>query len=107
MDNTQVGSEGKKESSPEAVARQGIEALLDGKEHIYVASMKTKVEGMLANVIPGGVKDVMHEKMARPKTAGSIKFVVQIPNSGANLCRMLREKNQTRNRPCPLPPERW
>lgn len=71
MDNTQVGSEGKKESSPEAVAKQGTEALLDGKDHIYVVSMKTKVEGMLANVVPGDVKAAMHEKMAKPKTAGS------------------------------------
>jgi hypothetical protein len=33
--------------------------------------MKTKVEGMLANVVPGSVKGAMHEKMAKPKTAGS------------------------------------
>jgi hypothetical protein len=71
MDDTQVGSEGKKESTPEAVAKQGIDALLDGKEHVYAASMKTKVEGMIANVIPGDVKGAMHDKMAKPKTAGS------------------------------------
>jgi uncharacterized protein len=71
MDNTKVGSEGKKESSPAEVAKQGIEALLDGKDHVYAASMTTKVEGMLANVVPGSVKGAMHEKMAKPKTAGS------------------------------------
>jgi short-subunit dehydrogenase len=68
MDNTEVGSEGKSESQPDDVARQGIEALLSGKDHVYSASMKTKVEGMLANVTPGKVKGAMHEKMARPKT---------------------------------------
>lgn len=68
MDNTQVGSEGKSESHPDDVARQGIEALLAGKDHVYSASMKTKMEGMLANVIPGNVKGAMHEKMAKPKT---------------------------------------
>jgi len=68
MDNTQVGSEGKSESQPDDVARQGIEALLAGKDHVYSASTKTKVEGMMANVIPGKVKAAMHEKMARPKT---------------------------------------
>jgi short-subunit dehydrogenase len=68
MDNTKVGSEGKKESQPDDVARQGIEALLAGNDHVYSASMKTKVEGMLANVTPGAVKGAMHEKMARPKT---------------------------------------
>jgi uncharacterized protein len=71
MDNTQVGSEGKKESSPRDVARQGIEALFAGKDHVYAASTKTKIEGMVANVIPGDVKAAMHEKMAKPKVAAS------------------------------------
>jgi len=71
MDDTQVGSEGKKESSPEEVAKQGIEALMAGKDHVYAASARTKIEGMIANAIPGTVKGAMHEKMAKPKTAGS------------------------------------
>ena len=69
MDNTEVGSEGKMESQPDDVARQGIEALLSGKDHVYAASTKVKVEGMLANVTPAGVKGAMHEKMARPKAS--------------------------------------
>ena len=69
MDNTEVGSEGKKESQPDDVARQGIEALLSGKDHVYAASAKTKVEGMLANITPGSVKGAMHEKMAKPKAS--------------------------------------
>jgi uncharacterized protein len=71
MDNTKVGSEGKKESTPAEVAKQGIEALLEGKDHVYAASVTTKVEGMLANVVPGSVKGAMHENMAKPKTPGS------------------------------------
>jgi uncharacterized protein len=67
MDDTEVGSEGKKESDPADVARQGIDALFNGKDHVYAASLKTKVEGKLANAIPGGVKASMHEKMARPR----------------------------------------
>jgi short-subunit dehydrogenase len=66
MDNTKVGSEGKSESKPEDVARQGIDALFDGKDHVYAASLKTKIEGKLANAIPGEAKGAMHEKMARP-----------------------------------------
>jgi hypothetical protein len=46
MDNTKVGGEGKSESSPQDVARQGIDALLDGKDHVY-ASLNTN------NAIPG------------------------------------------------------
>jgi uncharacterized protein len=66
MDNTKVGSEGKHESQPENVARQGLDALFDGKDHVYAASLKTKMEGMLANAVPGAVKATMHEKMAKP-----------------------------------------
>jgi uncharacterized protein len=69
MENTEVGSSGKTESDPDDVARQGIEALLAGHGHVYSASAKTKVEGMLANVIPGNVKGAMHEKMAKPKAS--------------------------------------
>ena len=69
MDNTEMGSSGKFESEPEDVARQGIDALLAGKDHVYAASMKTKVEGALANVIPGKVKGAMHEKQAKPKAS--------------------------------------
>lgn len=69
MDNTEVGSEGKTESQPDDVARQGIDALLAGKDHVYAASVKTKLEGMVANVTPGAVKGAMHEKMARPKAS--------------------------------------
>jgi short-subunit dehydrogenase len=67
MDDTQVGTEGKKESDPADVARQGIEALFDGKDHVYAASLKTKIEGKLANAIPGEMKGAMHDKMARPQ----------------------------------------
>jgi uncharacterized protein len=66
MDNTDVGIRGKHESQPEEVARQGLDALFAGKDHVYAASAKTKLEGMLANAIPGAVKGAMHEKMAKP-----------------------------------------
>ena len=66
MDDTEVGSKGKSESQPEEVAKQGTEALLAGDDHVYAASLKTKIEGMLANATPGAVKAAMHEKMAKP-----------------------------------------
>ena len=66
MDDTDVGQKGKKESEPAEVAKQGIEALLDGKDHVYAASFTTKMEGMLANLVPGDAKAAMHEKMATP-----------------------------------------
>ena len=66
MDDTEVGKKGKEESKPEDVAKQGIEALLAGDSHVYAASLKTKIEGMLANLVPGAAKGAMHEKMAKP-----------------------------------------
>jgi uncharacterized protein len=71
MDNTETGQKGKHESQPGDVARQGIDALLAGKDHVYSASMKTKLEGMVANVTPGAVKGAMHEKMAKPLSKAS------------------------------------
>ena len=68
MDDTEVGEKGKSESQPVDVAAQGIDALLAGKDHVYAASFKTKMEGMLANIVPGELKGAMHEKMAKPNS---------------------------------------
>ena len=66
MDNTQVGTEGKKESEPYDVAKQGFEALMKGEKHVYAASFKTKLQGAVANFVPDAAKAAMHEKMAKP-----------------------------------------
>jgi short-subunit dehydrogenase len=66
MDDTKVGGDGKKESEPGDVARQGLDALFDGKDHIYAGSLKTKIQGKLTHAIPGAAKGAMHETMARP-----------------------------------------
>lgn len=68
MDDTEVGKKGKNESQPDDVARQGLDALFDGKDHVYAAAAKTKMEGMMANAIPGILKGAMHEKMAKPSS---------------------------------------
>lgn len=66
MDDTKVGTEGKKESEPYDVAKEGFDALMKGEKHVYSASWKTKMEGAMANVTPDAVKASMHEKQARP-----------------------------------------
>jgi short-subunit dehydrogenase len=66
MDDTDAGTKGKKESEPDEVARQGYEALIAGKDHVYAASFKTKLEGALANFVPGELKGKMHDDMAKP-----------------------------------------
>lgn len=66
MDNTDAGTKGKKQSEPEDVAKDGLDALFAGKSHVYSHSMQTKLEGALANLVPGALKGAMHESMAKP-----------------------------------------
>jgi hypothetical protein len=47
MDDAEVGQKGKSERQPDDVARRGIDGLLAGKDHVYAASVKTKLEGAL------------------------------------------------------------
>jgi short-subunit dehydrogenase len=47
-------------------SRRAIDAWMSGKDHVYAASLKTKLEGVPANLTPGSVKGAMLEKMAKP-----------------------------------------
>ena len=67
MDHTKVGSEGKYTNDPAEVAKQGFQALMDGKDHIFAESMKTKMEGAMSKVVPDSVTAEMHRKQAEPK----------------------------------------
>jgi len=66
LDDTKVGSEGKYSNDPREVAKQGYQALMDGKDHIYASSMKTKVQGELGKFMPESVKAEQHRKQAEP-----------------------------------------
>ena len=66
MDDTDAGQKEKFDSEPDKVARQGFDALMAGKDHVYSASLKTKIEGALANLTPGDLKGKMHDDMAKP-----------------------------------------
>lgn len=66
MDDTDAGTKGKKDSEPYEVAKQGFEALMKGDKHVYAASLKTKIEGAMANLTPDFVKAKMHDNMAKP-----------------------------------------
>jgi short-subunit dehydrogenase len=67
MLDTQVGADPNK-SDPADVARDGWDAVMDGKASIF-SGWKTKVQGTLANVIPGSVLAEQHRKMAEPGSA--------------------------------------
>jgi hypothetical protein len=40
---------------------------MNNEDHIYAASMKTKMEGELGRFIPDSVKAEQHRKQAEPK----------------------------------------
>ena len=63
LGDTKVGTSGKKESEPYDVAKQGFKALMEGDEHIYTASLLTKVEGAILGLVPEALHVKMHEKM--------------------------------------------
>jgi uncharacterized protein len=67
LDNTEVGSKGKETNQPEAVARQGFEAMMSGKDQVYASSLKTKVQGEVAKFAPESLKAEQHRKQAEPK----------------------------------------
>jgi uncharacterized protein len=67
MDDTRVGASSK--DDPAQVAKQGIEALLKGKEKVVAGSLSTKAQGAASKVMPDSVKASMHAKMAEPGSA--------------------------------------
>jgi short-subunit dehydrogenase len=61
--------EAKKENDPREVARQGIEALLAGKNDVYAASLKTKLQGWANKLIPERAKAELHRHYSEPGPA--------------------------------------
>lgn len=66
MDNTDAGTEGKKQSEPYDVAVQGIDALFKGEENVYAAATMTKIQGAIMGLVPDSIQAAMHNKMAKP-----------------------------------------
>lgn len=67
MNDTSVGVDDNK-SDPADVAKDGWDAMMHGKASIF-SGWKTKLQGVLANVIPGSVLAEQHRKMAEPGSA--------------------------------------
>ncbi len=64
MDDTMVGTS--KKDDPADVAKDGFEALMAGKDKVIAGSLKTKVQGVTAELIPPTVSTEMHRKMSEP-----------------------------------------
>ncbi len=65
MLDTPVG-EGEKDD-PAQVAKQGVDALLDGDDKLVAGSLKTKVQGAANSVLPDSLKAKAHRAMAEPQ----------------------------------------
>ena len=68
MEDTKIGTDGKKSNEPDDVAKMGLEALFDGKEHVYAADLMTRLQGAVVNITPDGLQAKMQEKMMEPAT---------------------------------------
>ena len=64
MDDTMVG--GAKKDDPADVAKDGFEALMAGKDKVIAGSLKTKVQGVISELIPPTASAEMHRKMSEP-----------------------------------------
>lgn len=64
MDNTPVGSAGK--DDPADVARQGYDALMEGKDHVVAGSAKNKMQAAGAKVMSGPQAAAAHAKATKP-----------------------------------------
>jgi short-subunit dehydrogenase len=69
MDDTPMGRA--KKDDPAAVARQGFEALLAGKNRVVAASLTTKVAELASKVLPDQLKAETHRLVAEPDDHGS------------------------------------
>jgi uncharacterized protein len=67
MEDTELGA-GEKDD-PGEVARQGFDALIDGRAKVVGGSFKNKVQVAAGRVLPDGVKAEVHRKMAEPGSA--------------------------------------
>lgn len=67
MEDTKV-AEGKKDD-PADVAKHGFEAMMEGKDKVVVAGLKSKLEGIASEVLPETVKAAMQAKQTKPGSA--------------------------------------
>ncbi|MDF5712011.1 MAG: SDR family NAD(P)-dependent oxidoreductase [Nostoc sp. S4] len=67
LDDAKVGSD--KKDDPAEVAKQGFEALMAGKDSILAESLKTKIQGAIAGVLPDTVSAELNRKLNEPGSA--------------------------------------
>jgi len=66
MEDTKAGKSEK--DSPSEVAKQGYEALMEGKDEVLAGSLMTKIEGNVAKVMPETLKAEVHGLLTKPES---------------------------------------
>jgi short-subunit dehydrogenase len=66
-EDTKLGASEK--DDPADVAREGYEALMDGKDHVVAGSLKNKVQATISHILPDTVTAAMHRKQSEPGSA--------------------------------------
>jgi short-subunit dehydrogenase len=69
MDDTKVGAQMKYDNNPAEVARQGYEALMEGRESVFAESFLTKIQGYALKILPEKAKAQFHRKWSEPGSA--------------------------------------
>ena len=64
MDDTKVGESPK--ADPALVAKQGFDALMAGEDHVVGGPLKTKLQSVVAEILPETLKAEQHRQMAEP-----------------------------------------
>lgn len=64
LDDTKVGADQK--DNPAEVAKQGFEALMAGKDSVLAASLKTKIQGAVSQILPDTVTAELNRKLNEP-----------------------------------------
>lgn len=64
MEDTKL-AQGKMDD-PAEVARQGFKALMEGRDQVLAESLRTKMMGVMAEVMPETLKAAQHARRARP-----------------------------------------
>lgn len=67
MEDTKLGVSEK--DDPAEVAREGFEALMDGKDHVVAGSFKNKVQAAAGHVLPDPAMAEMHRRQSEPGSA--------------------------------------
>lgn len=64
LDDTKVGQSEK--DDPAQVAQQAYDAMMAGKDKVYAGSLKTRMQGVMTEVMPEAAKAQQHRKMVEP-----------------------------------------